>query len=103
MPDQSELDVLLKTEQTFPPPEEFAAASEFNDPEIYARIKTALRVQLFDIDNTGKESYEQEKLHSAIKVSNAVDRSGQAVRRLTGDPARATCRTHAAPRSARAC
>ncbi|MCB0793328.1 MAG: ABC transporter permease [Flavobacteriales bacterium] len=31
------------------------------DPEIYARIKTALRVQLFDIDNTGKESYEQEK------------------------------------------
>ena len=49
------------------------------------------------------ETYEQEKLHSAIKVSNAVDRSGQAVRRLTGDPARASYRTHAAPRGARAC
>jgi acetyl-CoA synthetase len=37
MADQSELDVLLKTEQTFPPPEDFAAASDFSDPEIYAR------------------------------------------------------------------
>ncbi len=35
MPEKSELDVLLKTEQTFPPPEGFAAASEFNDPGIY--------------------------------------------------------------------
>ncbi|MCB9194561.1 MAG: ABC transporter permease, partial [Flavobacteriales bacterium] len=31
------------------------------DPETYAHIKTALNVQLFDIDNTGKESLEQEK------------------------------------------
>ncbi|MCB9169619.1 MAG: ABC transporter permease [Flavobacteriales bacterium] len=31
------------------------------DPEIYAQIKTALNIQLFDIDNTGKESLEQEK------------------------------------------
>jgi len=37
MPDQPELDVLLKTERTFPPPATFAAASEFNDPGIYAR------------------------------------------------------------------
>ncbi|MCB0869214.1 MAG: acetate--CoA ligase [Solirubrobacterales bacterium] len=37
MSDQSELDVLLKTEQTFPPPADFAAAAEFNDPEVYAR------------------------------------------------------------------
>jgi len=37
MADQSELDVLLKTEQTFPPPEAFAAASEWSDPEVYAR------------------------------------------------------------------
>ena len=37
MADQSGLDVLLKTEQTCPPPEDFRKASEFNDPEIYAR------------------------------------------------------------------
>ncbi|MDP9189580.1 MAG: acetate--CoA ligase [Actinomycetota bacterium] len=30
-----ELDVLLKTEQTFPPPAEFAAQANANDPEIY--------------------------------------------------------------------
>ena len=37
MADQSELDVLLGTEQTFPPPAEFASASAYRDPEIYAR------------------------------------------------------------------
>ncbi|MBN8871105.1 MAG: acetate--CoA ligase [Solirubrobacterales bacterium] len=37
MADQSELDVLLKTEQTFPPPEQFAQASEWSDPGIYDR------------------------------------------------------------------
>jgi acetyl-CoA synthetase len=33
----SELDVLLQTEQTFPPPPEFAAQANASDPEIYAR------------------------------------------------------------------
>ncbi|MGH2989697.1 MAG: hypothetical protein ACRDMA_07505, partial [Solirubrobacterales bacterium] len=33
----SELDVLLRTEQTFPPPSEFAAQANASDPEIYAR------------------------------------------------------------------
>jgi acetyl-CoA synthetase len=32
-----ELDVLLKTEQTFPPPPEFAAQANASDPEIYER------------------------------------------------------------------
>ena len=32
----SELDVLLETEQTFPPPEEFAKQANANDPRIYA-------------------------------------------------------------------
>ncbi len=31
----TELDVLLKTEQTFPPPEEFAKQANANDPKIY--------------------------------------------------------------------
>ncbi len=39
MSDNSELDVLLGTEQTFPPPPGFAAAAEFRDPEIYARAE----------------------------------------------------------------
>ncbi len=33
----SELDVLLHTERTFPPPAEFAAAASASDPEIYER------------------------------------------------------------------
>jgi acetyl-CoA synthetase len=33
----SELDVLLHTEQTFPPPPEFAAEANASDPEVYAR------------------------------------------------------------------
>jgi len=33
----SELDVLLQTEQTFPPPPEFAAQANASDPEIYER------------------------------------------------------------------
>ena len=33
----AELDVLLKTEQTFEPPSEFAAQANASDPEIYAR------------------------------------------------------------------
>jgi acetyl-CoA synthetase len=33
----SELDVLLRTEQTFPPPPEFAAQANASDPEVYAR------------------------------------------------------------------
>jgi acetyl-CoA synthetase len=33
----SELDVLLQTEQTFPPPPEFAAEANASDPEVYAR------------------------------------------------------------------
>ena len=33
----SELDVLLQTEQTFPPPPEFAAQANASDPEVYAR------------------------------------------------------------------
>jgi acetyl-CoA synthetase len=38
MADESpELDVLLKTERTFPPPEEFAAQANASDPEIYDR------------------------------------------------------------------
>jgi acetyl-CoA synthetase len=38
MADESpELDVLLKTERTFPPPEEFAAQANASDPEIYER------------------------------------------------------------------
>ena len=32
-----ELHVLLKTERTFPPPEEFAAQANASDPEIYER------------------------------------------------------------------
>ncbi|MGH2955738.1 MAG: acetate--CoA ligase [Solirubrobacterales bacterium] len=32
---QSELDVLLETERTFPPPEEFAEQANANDPKIY--------------------------------------------------------------------
>lgn len=31
------------------------------DPEVYQRIKTALKVQLFDIDKAGKKSYDQAK------------------------------------------
>jgi acetyl-CoA synthetase len=34
---RSELDVLLETEQTFPPPPEFAAQANASDPEIYER------------------------------------------------------------------
>jgi acetyl-CoA synthetase len=33
----SELDVLLETEQTFPPPPEFAAQANASDPEVYER------------------------------------------------------------------
>ncbi len=33
--DKPEMDVLLKTEQTFPPPEEFAERANANDPAIY--------------------------------------------------------------------
>jgi acetyl-CoA synthetase len=36
-PGGRELDVLLETEQTFPPPPEFAAQANASDPEIYAR------------------------------------------------------------------
>ena len=34
-PQSGELDVLLQTEQTFPPPEHFAAQANANDPQIY--------------------------------------------------------------------
>ncbi len=34
---ESELDVLLKTEQTFPPPDEFAAEANISDPGVYER------------------------------------------------------------------
>ena len=34
---QSELDVLLRTEQTFPPPDEFAAQANASDPGVYER------------------------------------------------------------------
>ena len=34
---ESEIDVLLETEETFPPPAEFVALSEWNDPSIYER------------------------------------------------------------------
>jgi acetyl-CoA synthetase len=34
--DVPEIDVLLKTDQTFPPPEEFAKRANANDPQIYA-------------------------------------------------------------------
>jgi acetyl-CoA synthetase len=37
MPAESELDVLLKTEQTFPPPPEFAAQANASDPGVYER------------------------------------------------------------------
>ncbi|MGB0119675.1 MAG: acetyl-coenzyme A synthetase N-terminal domain-containing protein, partial [Solirubrobacterales bacterium] len=37
MADEPELSVLLKTEQTFPPPPDFAAAADLSDPEVYAR------------------------------------------------------------------
>jgi acetyl-CoA synthetase len=37
MAETSELDVLLQTEQTFPPPPEFAAEANASDPEIYER------------------------------------------------------------------
>jgi acetyl-CoA synthetase len=37
MAQSSELDVLLETEQTFPPPEEFAAQANASDPGIYER------------------------------------------------------------------
>ncbi len=37
MTQEPELDVLLGTEKTFPPPPDFAEASEFNDPGIYER------------------------------------------------------------------
>ena len=37
MPDKAELSVLLRTEQTYPPPPEFVAKSAFADPGIYAR------------------------------------------------------------------
>jgi len=36
----SELDVLLQTEQTFPPPEEFAAQANANDPAIYEQASS---------------------------------------------------------------
>ena len=34
-PQSGELHVLLQTEQTFPPPEHFAAQANANDPQIY--------------------------------------------------------------------
>ena len=37
MAQSPELDVLLKTEQTFPPPEEFAAQANASDPGVYER------------------------------------------------------------------
>jgi acetyl-CoA synthetase len=37
MADGPELDVLLRTEQTFPPPTEFAAQANASDPEVYER------------------------------------------------------------------
>ncbi len=38
--DQRELDVLLKTEETFPPPPEFAAQANASDPGVYERADT---------------------------------------------------------------
>lgn len=49
------------------------------------------------------EAYEQDQLQRAIKVSNAVDRSGADPRRLTADPARASFRSDPAQRAPRAC
>jgi acetyl-CoA synthetase len=37
MAEAAELDVLLETEQTFPPPPEFAAQANASDPEVYGR------------------------------------------------------------------
>jgi len=37
MAEAAELDVLLKTEQTFPPPTDFAAQANASDPEVYER------------------------------------------------------------------
>ncbi len=37
MADGPELDVLLKTEQTFEPPEDFAAQANISDPEVYEK------------------------------------------------------------------
>jgi acetyl-CoA synthetase len=37
MAEAAELDVLLQTEQTFPPPPEFAAQANASDPEVYER------------------------------------------------------------------
>jgi acetyl-CoA synthetase len=37
MAEAAELDVLLETEQTFPPPAEFAAQANASDPEVYGR------------------------------------------------------------------
>ncbi|MBK8294249.1 MAG: acetate--CoA ligase [Solirubrobacterales bacterium] len=37
MATEPELDVLLKTEQTFPPPPDFAAEASFRDPAVYER------------------------------------------------------------------
>jgi len=37
MADQPELDVLLHTERTFPPPADFVAAADITDPEVYER------------------------------------------------------------------
>ena len=39
MAQSSELDVLLETEQTFPPPEEFAAQANASDPGVYERAE----------------------------------------------------------------
>jgi len=37
MAEEPELDVLLSTEQTFPPPPRFAAEAEWSDPAVYER------------------------------------------------------------------
>ena len=37
MATEPELDVLLKTEQTFAPPPDFVTAADLKDPEVYAR------------------------------------------------------------------
>ncbi|MGI8726984.1 MAG: acetyl-coenzyme A synthetase N-terminal domain-containing protein, partial [Solirubrobacterales bacterium] len=34
---EGEIDVLMETERTFPPPEEFAEQANASDPEIYER------------------------------------------------------------------
>ena len=39
MNEEPELDVLLRTELTFPPPPGFAAEANWSDPEVYARAE----------------------------------------------------------------